>query len=220
MKLLVFGESTAFGACATKIEHKWCNVLATHLREFLAEELILENKGVPGDTLKGALDRLEADVIAERPDFFVSAYGLNDLRQGRTSDQILSDYTALFDRLWRAVAVLATVVVTVFPMREDAYAGWAPHDKGTPERRLEFNRNLKLFAADQRAIVADVEPPSEAMPRLVHPDGVHPNNLGHRFIGNVVANAMLTAPELQQLWVYDHEYVSVGNYGKQTTRYA
>jgi len=31
---------------------------------------------------------------------------------------------------------------------------------------------------------------------------------------------MLTAPNLQGLWVYDHDYKSVGNYGKQTTRYA
>lgn len=220
MKLLVFGESTAFGACATKVEYKWCNVLAGHLRDFVDQELVLENKGLPGDTLKGALDRLSTDVIPENPDLFVSGYGLNDLRQGRSVDGILADYAALLDRVRDAGGVRAIIVVTVFPMREDAYGGWAPHDKGTPEGRFEFNRNLKLFATDQRAILADIEPPAESVPRMMHPDGVHPNNLGHRYIGNSVANALLAAPELHHLWVYDHDYQSVGNYGKQTTVYA
>ena len=84
----------------------------------------------------------------------------------------------------------------------------------------EMNRRLEEFAEDQKALFADVEPPAEAVPRLIHPDGVHPNNLGHRFIGNAIANAMLTAPGLESLWIYDHDYRSVGNYGKQTTRYA
>jgi len=220
MKLLVFGESTAFGACATRVEFKWCNVLASHLKDFLNQELILDNKGIPGDTFKGALARLEEDVLREEPDLLVTAYGLNDLRQGRSSDDILADYATLLDRVRSQLDVTAIVLVTVFPMREEAYSSWAPHDKGTPAGRLEFNRSLRLFAVDQRVMLADAEPPGEAVARLIHPDGVHPNNPGHRFIGNAAANCMLAAPELQHLWVYDHDYKSVGNYGRQTTRYA
>jgi lysophospholipase L1-like esterase len=220
MKILVFGESTAFGACATKIEYKWCNVVAANLRDFVTGELILENKGLPGDTLEGALVRCGDDVVSQQPDLFVAAYGLNDLRAGRKPGRILDDYAELLERVRNETKVRGVVLVSVFPMREDAWKEWAPYDRGKPVDRTEYNRRLRRFTAEQGAILADVEPPAEAIPRLIHPDGVHPNNLGHRFIGNRVTNTMLTAPELKDLWVYDHSYESVKNYGKQTTRYA
>jgi lysophospholipase L1-like esterase len=220
MKILVFGESTAFGACATKIEYKWCNVLAANLRDFVTGELILENKGLPGDTIEGALARCEEDVILQQPDLFVSAYGLNDLRAGRKPGQILDDYGELLKKVRNGTRVRGVVLVSVFPMREDAWKDWAPYDRGEPADRMEYNSCLRRFAAEQDAVFADVEPTGEAVTRLIHPDGVHPNNLGHRFIGNCVANVMLTAPELNDLWFSDHNYKSVKNYGKQTTRYA
>lgn len=203
MHLLVIGDSIAYGACAMPRSGRWCDVLVRQLEAFVRGGITLTNLAVPGDTLAQARMRLpDALALVSRDvDLLMAAYGLNDLRAGSSVEQTLNDFALLLEQLRAGLSVRAIVVPTVFPIHSSAYARYAPYDSATPALRDAYNRALPGWAVEQNVILMNIEPPEGTEEGLLDFDGIHPNNLGHRFMANVMLNALLTAPTLASLWL-------------------
>jgi lysophospholipase L1-like esterase len=76
------------------------------------------NRGVDGDTTEGVLKRLDS-IIAMQPQCVAVMLGVNDLRKGRSVQQISENYTAIVDRL---SASGATVIVQSTLATSQSYA--------------------------------------------------------------------------------------------------
>lgn len=69
------------------------------------------NAGVPGDTVRGALWRVEHGALPPHVRHVVVSLGVNDLRSGRTALEVASDTLLLVERI-RQLRPMATVEVT------------------------------------------------------------------------------------------------------------
>ena len=93
-RMVVMGESNAFGMNASQPKNEWVQVVAEQLRDGQDGPLRCYNHAIPsnvispdapgyeaGDfyrTAPSAIERFEADMLAYQPDLAMYAYGLND----------------------------------------------------------------------------------------------------------------------------------------------
>jgi len=197
--LLTLGESTTWGMCATTEERRWGNLLARLIAEFQGRPLTLLNKGISANSISprspgyeasakpSALERLERDVLAHKPDLFVCSYGLNDMRCRMHPEEFREDLRTVV-RTVRGHCDPVTVLTTVYHM-----TGWdryAPFDQGSPEAMRVFNLVIKQVAEEEGAILADIHAAEGCADWMIHPDGVHANDLGHRIIAHRVFEAL------------------------------
>jgi len=197
--LLTLGESTTAGMCATQPERRWTNVLASLISEFQGQPVQLINKGISANSISprspgyeasakpAALERLERDVLAYRPDLFVCAYGLNDMRCRMHPEDFREDLRAVV-RTVRQHCHPVTVLTTVYHM-----TGWeryAPFDQGSPEATALYNLVIAQVAQQEGAILADIHTAQGGADWMIHPDGVHANDLGHRIIAHRIFEAL------------------------------
>jgi len=174
--MVALGESTVAGACASKPQFRWVNVVADLVSEFQGKSVTLYNKGIGANAISprspgyecsakpSALERYKEDVIALKPDLFILAYGLNDMR-ARICDPV-------------------TVLTTVYHM--SAYDLYPPYDRGSPEATKIYNEVIRQLAESNDCLLADVYAAEGRADWLIHPDTVHANDLGHRIIGHRV----------------------------------
>ncbi len=197
--LLTLGESTTWGMCATSEDRRWANVLARLISEFQGQAVRLINKGISANSISprspgydasakpSALERLEQDVLAHRPDLLVCSYGLNDMRCRMHPEEFREDLRTVV-RTVRAHCEPVTVLTTVYHM-----TGWeryAPFDQGTPEATRVFNLVIAQVAEEEGAVLADIHAAEGGADWMIHPDGVHANDLGHRIIAHRVFEAL------------------------------
>lgn len=197
--LLTLGESTTHGMCASSENRRWTNVLADLISEFQGQPVRLLNKGISANCISArspgyqasakpsALERLQADVLAHQPDLLVCSYGLNDMRCRMHPEEFREDLRAIV-RAVREHCQAVTVLTTVYHM-----TGWnryAPFDQGSPEATAVFNLVIAQVAEEEGAILADIHAAEGGADWMIHPDGVHANDLGHRVIAHRIFEAL------------------------------
>lgn len=77
--------------------------------------------------------------------------------------------------------------------------GWvefAPRDRGSLALTREYDTAIAGVAARHGVPLCSVSAAMEQRDELVHPDGVHANDLGHRLIGNRVFETVVTRTRL------------------------
>jgi len=202
-KMLAFGESTTWGYSVSDISKCWVNRLASVLQEFQTQEIEVINQGIGSNVLTPlcpayeisakpcAMERLDGDVLAYRPDLLILAYGLNDSRGGTPVEVFRAEYQKIIDKI-RDVYNPLIVVVNVFRMHEYMYKncmtdGWKESDYDVTEL---FNLALKQFCDKNELILADVYSSQEGVDWFTDEDHAHPNDLGHMIIANKVFEAI------------------------------
>ena len=112
-KLVLIGESNAFGMCASDPRNEWAQTVANLIRDFQDKSLLFLNNAIPGNlisprsrgykplkqldlpesdySLPTALERYQKDVIDHNPDATIIAYGLNDSRCGNPVENFIKD---------------------------------------------------------------------------------------------------------------------------------
>ena len=84
IKIVALGSSSTFGAGASTSAASYPSRLAEELsRRFPGNEITVLNRGVNGDEIGGMLARLDAAVIAERPNLVLWQLGTNSLLRDR-----------------------------------------------------------------------------------------------------------------------------------------
>lgn len=199
-RVVTMGESTTWGYSASAKEKCWVNVVVGMLEEFAGGKVELINQGIGSNVLTRkcpayeysakpcGLDRLDAEVIAYRPDLLLLSYGLNDSRGGTTVEDFRSGYQELIDRV-RAKIDPVMVLVNTYYMHEEIY-DYPNWDKSDYEVTEEYNRVIKQLAESNGLILADVYSGERGVDWFIDMDHCHANDLGHRIIANRVFEAI------------------------------
>jgi lysophospholipase L1-like esterase len=197
--MVALGESTVAGACATEESRRWVNVVADLISRFQGVPVTLHNKGIGANAISprspgyaasakpSALERYREDVIALRPDLFVLAYGLNDMRAGMPPEDFRADMAQII-RDVQAACDPVTVLTTVYHM--SAYDWYPPYNIGSVAATEVYNLVIRQLAEEHGCVLADIWQAEGQADWLIHPDTVHANDLGHLIIGHRVFEAI------------------------------
>jgi len=195
-KLVTLGESTTAGGWSTSPERCWPPRLKALIDDFQSRPVELFNAGIganvisprsPGYPHSGkpaASERLGRHVIDQRPDLLVVSYGLNDARGATPVEQFAEDMTALVGRVRERIQPLIVLLGPYF--MTDFELGGEPWAHGSLALFHQFNDAIAAVARAEGCLFVDLLAASGESPWLVHDDGVHQNDLGHRLVANRV----------------------------------
>ncbi|PQO30160.1 SGNH/GDSL hydrolase family protein [Blastopirellula marina] len=195
-KIVCFGDSITGVYYHTGSKRAWCAMLGLMLQQAYPDaNLQMINAGVSGHTTEHALARIERDVIAQKPDLVVIAFGMNDVTRF-TTDEFETKLREIIERCQAtgAAVVLCTPNAVLFTERR-------------PEEKLiRFVETVRKVGANLHLPVADIFADWKASRsqdlfawKLMMSDELHPNMNGHvrlaELIGSSVAGRTLTFDE-------------------------
>jgi hypothetical protein len=196
------GESTVEGGgwVASK-EERYADVLVKLINEAQGEPVEYFNKGIGANAISpkspgyeqsrkpSAMERYQTDVIANRPDLFVLAYGLNDMRAAMD----LKTFIGELEKLVRDVkAACHPVIVLVSVYHMPRYDWYPPYDRGSVEATLKYNRAIRALADWTGCLFADAYQAEGRADWVVHQDSVHANKVGNILIANEIFQVLAT----------------------------
>ena len=194
-RLVILGESTVEGGgWLPAASDRYSDVLVRLINHVQSQPIEYHNAGIGASVISpnspgydasakpSAMERYESEVIARKPDLFVMAYGLNDMRAGMDPQAFARDLDALTSHVRRAVGELTILFVNVYHMSR--YDWYPPFDRGSVEATQIYNGVIHNVAEKVDGLVADVWGAQGMADWLVHPDSVHANRVGNIVIAN------------------------------------
>jgi lysophospholipase L1-like esterase len=210
-RLVVMGESNAYGMCASAPANEWVQVLANGIRRFQAEPVRVFNNAIPANVISpdapgyepgrfgtwpSASERFERDMIAYAPDMAVYAYGLNDSRCGHSVESFMAAYRAIVARTREALPdALIVLVGPYWNLQYDAgmwatpkYRNWifGKFDRAGDDLVIAYNREIAALADEVGGLFVDLYATLEGAAWLLNADACHFNDVGQAIIGNRV----------------------------------
>jgi lysophospholipase L1-like esterase len=134
-----------------------------------------------------AMERYGKHAVAYHPDLVILAYGVNDARAGTPVAQFLADLRHIVEDIQEKTGALILLSSTSFMT---AFRRYSPFDHASIRIFESYNRGIKQVAEECDALYADIFSALAFAPWTVDPDGVHPNNLGHRLIADSVYSVL------------------------------
>ena len=131
-----------------------------------------------------ALERVEKDVIEEHPNMVFVCFGLNDMRFGTPVEVFKEDLEQVLIKIIHQLPNTKIILTNVFHM-----TGWdryTPRDRGSIAHTKNYNQAIEKLGVKYQLPLADVSEAMAFQDYLIHEDGVHGNDLGHRIIGHRV----------------------------------
>jgi lysophospholipase L1-like esterase len=217
-KLIVIGESNAFGMCASDPRNEWAQVVANLIRDFQDESLTILNNSIPANVISprspghptlpdygkpSAIERYEEDLIEHKPDLAIIAYGLNDSRCGNPVKPFLEDLERIVaDTTEKTDALL---VLTSPYWNTQYYEEFWNSLKPKPEwadgeyeiftktgRHLVWSyvTGIKGLAEKYGCLFVDLFTPTENCAWLMNDDQCHYSDVGQRVLGQIIFNAI------------------------------
>ena len=196
--LVTLGESTTAGGWSSTPDRCWAPLLAQLISDFQDNPVTLINTGIGANVISNrvpsyeksgkpaANERLEKHVIAHDPDLLVVSYGLNDARAGTPVEMFRDELTQLLtdirERCNPLIVLLGPYYMTAF----SGYRAYEPYAHGSHEIFKIFNLATQQVAAADDCLYCDVYNTYNEASWMVHDDGVHANDLGHRIIANEI----------------------------------
>ena len=195
-KLVTLGESTTAGGWSSDPERCWASVLAVLINDFQARPVELFNAGIGANVIStrspcysysgkpAASERLERHVFEQNPDLLVISYGLNDARGGTGLDLFREELTALIRRVREKIQPLM-VLMGPYYMTDFSRGGenWSHADLPLFK---QFNGAIYQISDEEDCLFVDVLAANGETDLMVHYDGCHANDLGHRIVANKV----------------------------------
>jgi lysophospholipase L1-like esterase len=201
--LMTLGESTTAGGWSSCRQRCWANVLARNINEVQRVPVQLINVGIganvistksPGYPYSGkpaADERLEEHVLSHyangnllQPDLLIISYGLNDARSGTPIDMFHIEMKKLIDRVREKIQPLIVLLGPYY--MNDFKLGGAEWGHATLETFYQFNDTIRKIADKCQCLYVDLMASYREADWLVHHDGCHANDLGHRIVANKI----------------------------------
>jgi lysophospholipase L1-like esterase len=134
------------------------------------------NRGIGGDTTRGVLYRLDADVLSLKPRTVVLLIGTNDIGNGADPSDVADNINQIVKDMKKKYPKMPIIVCEVMPSSET---------KGRPAKKIEkLNALIKkhmwwhrhVYVCDTWGIYADANGDA---PHDEFPDLLHPNSIGY-----------------------------------------
>lgn len=192
--MVALGESTTAGGWSTSPDRCWVPILGALISDFQSAPMAVVNAGIGANVIStrspsyehsgrpAADERLDRHVLVHQPELLIISYGLNDARGGTPVD-LFREWLA--ELIARVRHVLQPVIVLVGPYyMTDFTVGGPPWQHADLALFHRFNRAIADVGTEQDALFVDVLAANGGTQWMVHYDGVHQNDLGHRIIAN------------------------------------
>ena len=194
--LVTLGESTTAGGWSSKPERCWPELLANMISDFQFEPVKLINSGIGANVIStrspsynysgkpAADERLQKHVIDHDPDLVIISYGLNDSRGGTSLEMFREDLMKLISSVKNSCSTLIMLLGPYY--MNDFTAGGPVWSNANHDTLQAFNKLISEVSIDTECMYTDVYNAYGDASWMVHYDGVHANDLGHRIIANSV----------------------------------
>ncbi len=199
--LVTLGESITAGGWSSCRERCWASQLTRMIDEVQQVPVQLVNVGIGANLISprssnyrysskpSAIERLDRHVLSNTangapivPDLLIVSYSTCDAMAGTPWDQFACDLTTLIGKVRDRIQPLIVLTGTYFV---NDYTVGAPHfGHNSPEVTQAYNAAVREVAGKTGCLFVDLLSAYDATPWLVHHDGVHANDLGHRVIAN------------------------------------
>jgi len=144
-----------------------------------------------------ANERLEKHVLSNTangslivPDLLVISYGLNDARGGTPIELFCSEMKELIRRIREKVQPLIVLLGPYY--MTDFTAGGPEWSHANLEVFCQYNDAIRQVAEECDCLFVDLLASYDKADWLVHHDGVHANDLGHRIVANKIFEVLAT----------------------------
>jgi lysophospholipase L1-like esterase len=181
------GASETFGVGANPVTNGYAYLVRDSLRLDAAH---FADTGIPGTRLGDAYQTELTSALSIEPTVCTVFFGANDIRAGVTLAQFSRDLDDLVATLRRAGA---HVLIIGLPRLEDLPAVRALHISGIDALVTQWNASMQAIADKQGAAFLNLDAfTSEivAHPEDIAQDGLHPSNLGHARLAQIVYAAL------------------------------
>lgn len=210
-RLVVMGESNAYGMNALDPGNEWVQVFASHIRKFQEAPLRVFNNSLPANVISpdapgydeksrdaiapSAIERFEQDMISYKPDLALYAFGLNDSRCGHSTKSFVNAYRKILVKTRQSLPDALIVIVGPYWNVQYNVKAWADpeyrrdfgaFDKSGDELVLSYNAELPKLAREINGIFVDVYSILENAIWLLTDDSCHFNDVGHTIIGQAI----------------------------------
>lgn len=201
--LFTMGESTTAGGWSSCRERSWPYQLARTINEYQRVPVQLVNVGIGANVVStkssaypfsgkpAASERLEKHVLEHHangvhlvPDLLIISYGINDARGGTPIDLFCTELEDLVRRVRERIQPL---IMLLGPYLINDYRLGGPEwSHASAEVFEQYNEATRALAASLDCLFTDVLSAYNNATWLVHRDGVHANDVGHRVVANKV----------------------------------
>lgn len=185
-RIVVLGDSLSEGVGASSPENGYVGILERRIG------VTIINKGVSGDTVGAAKNRLESDVLNENPDIVMILLGGNDAIRRTPREEVFLDLREIITRVHEKGAVVLLVGVQGSILGDRYKEGFAD-----------------LAEETGAAFVPDILDGIIGVPSLMS-DTIHPNDAGYLKMADRIA------PTLNELVWAAREYSKVQRSGDAT----
>ena len=195
-RMVALGESTTAGGWSSCRQRCWVWQLGQLINDLQRIPIEVINAGIganvistksPAYTYSGkpaASERLGKHVIEKKPDLLIISYGINDARGGTPLDLFCQEMKSIVRQVRQQIQPL---IVLLGPYYMCDFSLGAPYwDKGSLEIFEGYNTAIKQLAEGCQCLFVDLLESYQEADWLVHRDGVHANDLGHRLVANKV----------------------------------
>ena len=188
-KIAFMGDSISCGVGASNPEKRYTTVL-TGMLNAKGQKSQEMNFGISGSTLvdqfwpaprSSGYPYVLENVIAEQPDVFVMQHGTNDNALGHSLGRYLWTYRHTIKTLKEKVPGIKIVCMTICPSWETMIS--------TDEWLNQANAGIQEIAAMENTLLAQTYL-KLGYNRDIIPDGVHPNDTGHKVMAESVFEAL------------------------------
>lgn len=187
-KLVVIGHSYAEGCC---LNDKGLKSFAAILGDILGVESINAGIGRTDIDVGGgnsALNRVQSDVIDFKPDYVLSVYGLNAMRNINTGASTHEQYEADYAKFIKTITD-SLPQTHVFASGIASVPGW------TEEKLAPFNQDIKNACSSvPNCTFIDLSGKwnDDNFDKYLSRDGIHPSEEGHQFLAEEYAKIIST----------------------------
>ncbi len=201
--LMTLGESITAGGWSSCRERCWANQLARLINEFQRIPVQLVNQGIGANVIStkspayensgkpAATERLEKHVLSYtagsgnnilHPDLLIISYGLNDARGGTPIDLFCGEMESIIHRVRKKIQPL---IVLLGPYYMHNFTLGAPtYGHGDLDVFSQYNDAIRAVAENSDCLFVDLLASYREADWLIHFDGCHANDLGHRIVAN------------------------------------
>ena len=193
-KFVALGESTTAGGWSSNRDRCWVSRLKELIDDVQQKPVEMFNAGIganlisrksPGYGISGqpaADTRLHKHVIVEKPDLLVISYGLNDARAGTSLRFFCEQMSSLIRRVRKKIKPVILLPGPYF--MTDFTVGGKDWSHASPDIFATFNQAIAQVAEEERCLFVNLLDAYGGAEWMVHYDGVHANDLGHRVVAN------------------------------------
>lgn len=201
--LFTLGDSIAAGGWSSCRERGWAQLLASQINEVQRTPVQLVNLGIGANVLSTksagypysgkptASERIEDQVLGHTangynllPDLLIIPYGVNDARGGTPTELFCSELESIVNQVRERIEPLIVLLGPYYI--KDFQLGGPEWSHANIDVFHEYNNATRQTAERMDCLFVDVLESYGEADWLVHHDGVHSNDVGHRVVANKI----------------------------------